>query len=310
MINLKALETLKHQQMSNTTPKGDEDLPSPSKGGPPLSCLQEHPQFEILLTRKFELTELCQIFVHKWLKIIFLVAMTTCGFLAMWAFSTVGGSAWATNLPLDIGPFRICSNDEFRGHLIPANPKCLASYRFCLFLFAMIVVPLSCLDLKELGFIQTIMGILRFTLIGSIVLYCLAKLIENPLTRYTVPSNWTFEYNSSLHNNTCRHYSHDSPQNFVLNFNVVGWVLSIPVFTYSQNLSPAFPSLTQPIKQKIKLQWFVLAIFGTILFCYMSLGIVVSLWFQGHINETASLNWVSTVDVHNFMFTYTWSFEF
>ncbi|KAL5502760.1 hypothetical protein EMCRGX_G009581 [Ephydatia muelleri] len=56
-------------------------------------------------------------------------------------------------------------------------------------------------------------------------------------------------------------------------------------------LHPGIPSLTHPIKQKKGLHWFMAAIFGTTLFCYMTLGIVVSLWFRGDINETASLNW-------------------
>ena len=77
-----------------------------------------------------------------------------------------------------------------------------------------------------------------------------------------------------------------------LEFQLVGWVLSIPVFTYAQMLHPGIPSLTHPIKQKKGLHWFMVAIFGTTFFCYMTLGIVVSSWFRGDINETASLNWV------------------
>ena len=69
--------------------------------------------------------------------------------------------------------------------LVPANPWCLDSYRFYLFL---IVVPLSCLEPKELGIIQATLGITRFTIIVSIILYCLAKLAESPLIEHTIPS--------------------------------------------------------------------------------------------------------------------------
>ena len=82
------------------------------------------------------------------------------------------------------------------------------------------------------------------------------------------------------------------PSQLCPGFQCVGWVLSISVFTYAQMLHPGIPSLTHPIKQKKGLHWFMVAIFGTTLFCYMTLGIVVSLWFRGDINETASLNWV------------------
>eukprot|EP00731_Ephydatia_muelleri_P006575 Em0003g823a len=137
---------------------------------------------------------------------------------------------------------------EFHDTLVLANPWCLDSYRFCLFLFALIV---------STPFLQT-----------------------PPPTRVHGP----------IINATCSG-PQASPHNFVLHFSVVGWVLSIPVFTYAQMLHPGIPSLTHPIKQKKGLHWFMAAIFGTTLFCYMTLGIVVSLWFRGDINETASLNW-------------------
>ena len=153
------------------------------------------------------------------------------------------------------------------------------------------MVPLSCLELKELGFIQAILGIAPFTIIASIIFYCLAKLAESPLIEHTIPSNSTSNQSGPIINATCSG-PQASSRNFVLGFSVVGWVLSIPVFTYAQMLHPGIPSLTHPIKQKKGLHWFMAAIFGTTLFCYMTLGIVVSLWFRGDINETASLNWV------------------
>ena len=132
------------------------------------------------------------------------------------------------------------------------------------------------------------LGIARFTIIASIILYCLAKLAESPLI---VPSNSTSNRSGPVVNATCSG-PHASPRNFVLDFSVVGWVLSTPGFTYALMLHPGIPSLTHPIKQKKGLHWFMAAIFGTTLFCYLTLGIVVSLWFRGDIKETAFLNWV------------------
>ena len=136
-------------------------------------------------------------FLSKWFKIIFLVVINLSSFLALWYFGTVGGSGWSTNLPLNIGPFRICSDAEFHDTLVPSNPGCLALYRFCLFLFALI------LELKELGFIQAILGIARFTIIASIILYCLAKLAESPLIEHTIPSNSTSNQSGPIVNATC-----------------------------------------------------------------------------------------------------------
>eukprot|EP00731_Ephydatia_muelleri_P006520 Em0003g768a len=109
---------------------------------------------------------------------------------------------------------------------------------------------------NELGFVQAILGIARFTIITSIILYCLAKLAESPLIEHTIPSNSTSNQSGPIINATCSS-PQASPHHFVLDFSV-----------------------------------FMAAIFGITLFCYMTLGIVVSLWFRGDINETASLNWL------------------
>ena len=163
-------------------------------------------------------------FLSKWFKIIFLVVITLSSFLALWSFSTVGGSRWSTNLPLNIGPFRICSDAELHDTLVPANPGCLASYRFCLFLFALIVVPLSCLELKELGYIQAILGISR---VASIILYCLAKLAESPLIEHTIPSNSTFNQSGPDPSST-PHAPVPRPPLATLSWISVWWVGSSP----------------------------------------------------------------------------------
>eukprot|EP00731_Ephydatia_muelleri_P006574 Em0003g822a len=228
----------------------------------------------------------------KWFKIIFLVVITLSSFLALWSFSTVGGSGWSTNLRFNIGPFRICSDAEFHDTLVPANPGCLASYRFCLFLLD-VYNPVPLMSGTEGARLHT--GHLGHRTLHHHrvhhILYCLVKLAESPLIEHTIPSNSTSNQSGPVVNATCSG-PQTSSRNFVLDFSVVGWVLSIPVFTYAQMLHPGIPSLTHPIKQKKGLHWFMAAIFGTTLFCYMTLGIVMSLWFRGDINETASLNWV------------------
>ena len=53
------------------------------------------------------------------------------------------------------------------------------------------------------------------------------------------------------------------------------------------------PTVTQPIKQKQYLHWLMMSLFGVTTALYLSLGILVSLWFRGSIQETATLNWVT-----------------
>ena len=79
----------------------------------------------------------------------------------------------------------------------------------------------------------------------------------------------------------------------VLKFDAGGWVLTIPVFTYAFLFHTGISSLTHPIKQKQYLHWLLIAMYIISTICYMSLGVIVPLWFRASIQETCTLNWVS-----------------
>lgn len=247
------------------------------------------------------MTELCHIFFNRWVKYLYLIIMSVYSFLAGWSYSTVAGSAWSTNLPFHTDTLHQCNDTQFHLSVAPADAECLASYRLCVLFFAVIVIPLSCMDLKEQGFVQMILGLLRFSIIISMVLYCLAKLIgdghsqglNNTTTAVFTLEQTADELGSS--NNS------DSDATFVTSFHIKGWLIAIPVFTYAQILHQGVPALTHPIRQKKLLRWFMMAVFATTSLCYMVLGIVVSLWFKSAVLETATLNWVSEICVYVFV---------
>ncbi|KAL5479451.1 hypothetical protein EMCRGX_G022975 [Ephydatia muelleri] len=197
-------------------------------------------------------------------------------FSALWAYGTVAGSAWAINLPLTFGPFNMCIESDFDDLPVPGETPCASSYRFCVFLFAVIVIPLSLLDLREQSIVQTVLGIARFTLIGSIVLYCMAKMIQDA----TEPA-----YSSA------RNYSRNYTQE-IESFSITGWMGSIPIFLLAQTLQPGLIALTHPIKQKKHMHWLLLAVFIVSSTFYITMGTVVSLWFGDETENTATLNWV------------------
>lgn len=246
---------------------------------------RQRPEFEITLKRKFEPVELCEIFVGKWFKYIYLVVVVIYCFLASWSFSTVAGSAWATNIPYNFGALNICESDAFQHRVLPAG-GCLYSYYFSVFLFGVIVVTLSLLDLKEQALVQLFLGSLRFITVGIIIIYAIVRLAEGG----NVCEKSAFEFVNS----TVTHVHIISFQDIVVKFDPKGWLTAIPVFTYAFLLHLGISSLTHPIKQKKYLSWLMTAMFLAALFCYMSLGVVVPLWFKATIQETVTLNWVST----------------
>lgn len=235
----------------------------------------EKPNFEIRMDRKFELAELCEIFFGVWTKYLYMIILVIIMLMACWSCTTVAGSAWATNIPFDFGTLSQCPDGAFKDHLFPEHPGCQSAYRFCVLIYAVIVIPLSLLELADQKYLQVLLGLLRFFTVACIVVYCLAKLITDP------------QGNSSSTDEKYD-YGHE-----LFKFNYGGWLLSVPVLAYGQILHMGIPSLTQPIKAKKWLRAFFAAVFTCTTLLYTSLGLLVSLWFKGNVQETCTLNFVS-----------------
>lgn len=239
--------------------------------------------------------------------------MTIYCFLAAWSFSTVAGSAWATNIPLNFGTLHQCEAKEFLHELLPSG-SCQHAYHFSLLLFGIVVIPFSMIDLKEQAIVQMVLGLMRFAAIAMIIIYSIVNLIEggNICASQNVTIAWDNLSNSSLVNGTISWYnlSNSSPtentaysnltaagllelRDIVVKFDWRGWLVAIPVFTYAFIIHQGIPSLTHPIKQKQYLRWFMVCMFGIAGICYLSLGVVAPLWFRARVQETVTLNWVS-----------------
>ena len=243
------------------------------------------PKFEIVITRKFEPSELCEIFVGRWLKVTYLILMTVHNLLACLSYATVVGSAWSVNIPLNFGSLKKCNGDNFLHQSFPQDSHCGSAYRFCLLLFAIIVIPLSLIDLKEQAIIQFLLGALRYITIGIIIIFCIVHLFPGYVINIDIETvNETLnETNQTL----------TSLKDISTHFNFDGWIMSIPVFLYAHILHSGIPTLTHPIKEKKWLREYFSLLYATIGTLYMVLGIVGSLCFRDTVNETVTLNWVS-----------------
>ena len=285
------------ESLKNNTEDSDEDSRLPD-GEEALST--NLPQrrtidFRITFDRKFEMVELCEIFGAKWFKYLYLVCFSIICFVGTWAFSTVAGSAWASNIPFNFAGMEICDDEAFHHQVLPVSePGCLRAYYFSLFLFGIIVVTLSLLDLKELAVVQLFMGLLRFITVGAIVLYSIVRAVQGgdgctpdfePFDNSSIPLPLiNFTSNSTLY----------TPyKDIVVKFNPIGWLETFSVFSYAFIIHFGVASLTHPVKNKRYLRWMVLAMFLTSLVCYMSLGVVTPLWFKASVQETVTLNFVS-----------------
>ena len=249
------------------------------------------PHFRIELSRKFEPSELCEVFAGRWLKVVYLVVLTVYSFLAGLSFSTVAGSAWSVNLPFNFSDIEQCSEMDFKNQTLPLLATCRNAYWLCLLLFACIVVPLSLIELKEQVIVQVVMGILRFVTIGSIVIFS----VTNFGLYYDICScedPWAPD-NNTEDVSMCTNYTNNTIADMAVQFDVKSWLLSIPVFVYAHILHQGIPALTHPIKEKNYLKAYFNILFLVIGSIYTILGVAVALWFRDCTISTCTLNWVS-----------------
>ena len=271
-----------------------------------VSVASSHPDFRVLRTRGFETSELCEIFFNKFGKYIYLITVVAFCFFVSLGLAVVVSSVWATNIPLNFGPFAQCSYDAFHNEIIPKDDSCRYSYYFCLMLFGLIVVPLSVMNLKEQAVIQAIFGLLRFLMIAMILVYCIVKLFEggnicketqigtsNP-NQSNVTVSCSIE--ETVQNVTAENLieMHD----IIARFDWKSWLVAIPVFTYPFMLHLGIPGLTHPIGKKKYLWQFILCTYTFLALVFLCLGVVVPLWFRNETQEAVVLNWVSVHHLH------------
>lgn len=203
-----------------------------------MSDINKHPIFEITIARKFEIAEMCGMFVSKHLRRVYLVLVFMLCFTTCWSFSTVAASAWAINIPFHIGVAKQCSEFSFFHSLLPSG-GCRYAYYFSLTLFAVIVITLCLFDLKKQAIIQMVMGLMRFSTVTAIVLFCIVKLLQyGDACEDLETSNYTASNASTLEA-----------------FELKGWIISIPVFVNAMNYHIGIASITHPVKQKQYLHW-------------------------------------------------------
>ena len=258
------------------------------------------PDYRISIYRKFEIAELCQIFVGKWFKYTYLFILTVEQFLTNWSFASVAASAWASKIPYTFGKMTMCNDDAFHHQILPSG-GCLYTYYFSLCLFGVIVVTLSMLDLKEQASVQVVFGIARLLTIAGIIIYPLAKLINangGDACQELYPRSSVTNLTAAIDNRTTpmillqnsSHYF--SYKDIAFKFDPKGWVMSTPVFIFSFLFHQSISSLTHPVKQKKYIHWMVTAVTITCALGFVLLGIVVPLWFKTSVQETVTLNWV------------------
>ena len=242
------------------------------------------------LDRKFEVTELTDIFLGRWAKYLYLALTSTSSFLSLVGFAMIAGSSWSINLPLNFTGVIQCTADDFLFQTIPSDLSCRYAYWFSLFLFACIVVPLSMVEMADQAIIQLFLSLLRVITIGAIVIFCAANLISSgDICKCNQP--WMNTSELEPFDDQCNETT--SLTSVSTHFDFRYWSVTIPVSLFSLSMNQTIPFLVHPIKQKRHLGTLFRVDYAFISVMYLVIGVTISLWWRECINETCTLNWVS-----------------
>mmetsp|Transcript_20916 Transcript_20916/g.37782 ORF Transcript_20916/g.37782 Transcript_20916/m.37782 type:complete len:544 (-) Transcript_20916:182-1813(-) len=209
--------------------------------------------------RKFDLTELCQLFFGRWGLQVYGIAVVLDIYGFLWAYSSVFAAAMANTFPL-MGPGVDC-------------------YPIYIVIFAIFVVPMSFLELSEQAMIQVFLSGCRIAMMLLMVL--------TPIAATAFGSSDNIE--DSIH--SIPHFGEQMEPVGAAWVNFSNIHEMVPVIVFAVLFHQAIPGLADEMKDKSQ----VGTIFGyTIVLCavcYSLIGIVVGWYFGSETYESSNLNW-------------------
>lgn len=200
---------------------------------------------------RYEITELCDILLGHRGRDIYTGIICVYMYGALWAYAAVFANALAAHVPL-----AFLGGSEH------------ASYLGYLALFAVLTVPLTCMEMKDQVSVQVVLALMRCVLVLAIVGSTLAALKDGD----------AFD-------------GVDGPEGTPL------WDISqvyrlAPVALYSNIFHHSIPGLSATVKDKSSLSRLFLSVFVIINMAYALIGIVVAYYFGDKVKSSANLNWI------------------
>lgn len=206
----------------------------------------------MIKNRKFEYAELCRIFLGDAGEFAYVCSVTIAILLQLWSYTVVFALAMANILPIFSGD---------------------TNYAIYALAFGAVVVPLSCLDLKEQVGFQISLSLCRF-----LVIYLMIRTVMVAANDHSGAVYFT-----SLVD--------DSVQGAAKMINWNGFYEMFSVLVYTAMFHNGIPELAEPVRDKKRLsQNFRSAILIVSAACWF-LGTTVASYFGDAVQPSANLNW-------------------
>ncbi|KAJ3426292.1 acid transporter [Anaeramoeba flamelloides] len=245
-----------------------EKLPNEINNREEYQDLIKNPQFDII--RKYEIIDMCKMFLGKKGKFLYFLMLTLFMYGTVWSYAAVFGSSIVTLFPIKaITNGDVCDID---GNF---SQNCENNYIVYLFLFALIVIPISCLDLTDQKIIQIILCIFRYVALLSIIITITVAMgkKKNPYANS----------NSSI-----------APGSKLIKWSGIDLIFTAGIFTQCSHHSITI--IAEPVDNKRKLRnVFSASLTSTFLF-YSIVGVLCSMFFGKHTNTVITLNWMDYTD--------------
>nr|CAG4714004.1 unnamed protein product [Naegleria fowleri] len=221
--------------------------------------------------RRYEMNELSRLFLGRIGKVIYEIALCCYLYGSLWSYSTVFAESMASHVPLPINGWFTCNvySDN--------SSTCDALYKIYVGLYALVVVPMTCLNLTEQKPVQIILTIFRYVALALMIGVAFISMFLDPYSRY--PSN--------PHTAMERHPPYVSETYLARG---QGIYILLPICIYSQILHHSVPGLCEPVRNKKHLPAIFTSTFITTYLFYTLLGIVLAVYYGDNILGTCSLN--------------------
>lgn len=209
--------------------------------------------------RRIEMTELCGIFIGKPAKQAFTYLIGIYMYGTLWAYCTVFANAFSTQL---------CFGEGWEE----------VSYYAYLVLFALLVIPLSLMELSEQIYVQVTLTIFRAVML-SVMIITTGSAYFRGGHDFGEESNESFDVAGGGNGTDI----------YDVNFSHV--YLFLPIAAYAYIFHHSVPGLSDPIEDKKSLtKMFAVALFISFV-AYALMGVVVSLYFGHYVDSSSNLNW-------------------
>ncbi len=214
----------------------------------------------LVKNRKFEVNTLCRVFLGKQGLRTYTLCISLYIYGALWAYTSVFSSAMSGALPLL--PQR---NDE-------------TNYSIYVFVFGLIVVPMSCLELDEQVEVQVLLTGCRFLMVFLMVVTSWSCAEDSGISSSTSDQSNAIDFKKDT--------SYESPMFCLSNFHKM-----LPILVFATIYHHSIPGLAHPVADKKKLSGIFLStgLFSGAAYCFI--GFILGSVFGDKIKQSANLNW-------------------